>query len=438
MVVISLGEGQQIELVIDKSRGDGDKILNDAVLELTDNHVALDLALLNRGVLRIRKPLPASRESGEPIDATTEMAEEFSDDEEDIESAGEAKAGETFDDLYTTGEILGKGGFSNVLLATHTRANVKFAAKIIDRARMKRKGASDMLENEIPNMKLLKECPHICRIQDAFLDDSICHLVVELLSGGELFNCIIEKGSFSEREARDVSISILNGLEFMHSKRIVHRDMKPENLILKTKGKFNSVKLSDFGFCKLLEKKNGCRTLCGTPGYLAPEVLERWPAYDVECDMFSFGVILFLLLGGYLPFDPNSSNDANAIFERTRNGEYKFYPTRWNNISASAKELVAQCLNKNPSKRMTAKKALNHKWMEEKVPGNKVDAAGLKSVVADNKVCCAGDADAIIQYLYIPFSLNMLLIRWGRQPRNSRTISRATWIPNEKTQSRRI
>lgn len=125
------------------------------------------------------------------------------------------------------------------------------------------------------------------------------------------------------------------------------------------------VKLSDFGFAKKIEKKNDCRTLCGTPGYLAPEVLERWPAYDVKCDTWSFGVILFLLLGGYLPFDAHGSGDVNKVFERTRNGQYHFYPQRWQNVSVSAKDLVAKCLTVNPHNRIGTKAALAHEWMAE-------------------------------------------------------------------------
>jgi serine/threonine protein kinase len=144
------------------------------------------------------------------------------------------------------------------------------------------------------------------------------------------------------------------------------------------------VKLSDFGFAKKIEKKNGCRTLCGTPGYLAPEILERWPAYDVKCDSWSFGVILFLLLGGYLPFDAQGSGDVNQVFERTRNGQYHFYPEKWENISTLAKDLVAKCLTVNPNKRIGTKAALAHEWMAEeelKLPATRLSCVSLANTV---------------------------------------------------------
>lgn len=141
------------------------------------------------------------------------------------------------------------------------------------------------------------------------------------------------------------------------------------------------VKLADFGFAKTVEKKNGCRTLCGTPGYLAPEILERWPAYDVKCDVWSVGVILFLLLGGYLPFD---DDDEEKVFDRTRNGQYDFRPRYWKNISNGAKDLVSQCLTINPSKRVDATQALEHEWMavrESELEGHKVNVDKLKNLI---------------------------------------------------------
>jgi calcium/calmodulin-dependent protein kinase I len=150
------------------------------------------------------------------------------------------------------------------------------------------------------------------------------------------------------------------------------------------------VKLADFGFTKHVRHKNGLRTICGTPGYLAPEILERWPAYDTQCDMWSVGVILFLLLGGYLPFD---DEDQDEVFDLTRNGQYDFRPRFWRNVSMGAKDFVSQCLTINPGKRITAADALKHVWMdvkEEELNQHNLDVDKLKlSVQAKRKMKAA-------------------------------------------------
>ena len=148
------------------------------------------------------------------------------------------------------------------------------------------------------------------------------------------------------------------------------------------------MKLADFGFSKLLATRNECRTLCGTPGFLAPEILERWPAYDVKCDTWSFGVNMFLLLGGYLPFDSSGSNDTKEIFERTRNGQYHFFPQRWKGISPLAKDLIAKCLTVNPNIRISTKAALSHEWMGEglALPKTMISAASMAHAIRETTV----------------------------------------------------
>lgn len=152
-----------------------------------------------------------------------------------------------------------------------------------------------------------------------------------------------------------------------------------------TTTKDTDIKLADFGFAKKIHTQNGCRTLCGTPGYLAPEILERWPAYDTKCDLWSVGVILFLLLGGYLPFE---DEDENKVFDRTRNGQYEFHPDYWGRVSGDAKELVTTLLTINPSKRFSARDALDHKYMtsdDKALQNQSVDVEKIKLSLESGK-----------------------------------------------------
>jgi serine/threonine protein kinase len=165
---------------------------------------------------------------------------------------------------------------------------------------------------------------------------------------------------------------------------MAHRDLKPENVLLVAESETH-VKLADFGFSKLVKKVNGCRTLCGTPGYMAPEILERFPAYDTKCDLWSVGVILFLLLGGYLPFD---DQDEDKVFENTRNGQYFFHPAYWKLVSKSAKALVTKLLTVNPNKRFSAEEALAHEWMysnAEEMAEHELNTEALKETAAAGK-----------------------------------------------------
>jgi serine/threonine protein kinase len=275
---------------------------------------------------------------------------------------------------------LGFGAFAVVFIGTHRPTGAVYAVKQVDRSKMFW-GDRDALKDEIENLKKVRAGPNIVQLYEVFEEKSSCYLVTELMPGGELFDRIIEKKTFSEKEARNAIRCVLEALEYMHDRRVAHRDLKPENLLLKDPNGLLPVKLADFGFAKNVEKKNGCRTLCGTPGYLAPEILERFPAYDVKCDIWSVGVILFLLLGGYLPFD---DEDENKVFDRTRNGEYDFRPQFWRNISSGAKDLVTKCLTINPNKRNTATMCLEHGWMTEKdsdLEGRSLNVEKLKNAM---------------------------------------------------------
>lgn len=277
-----------------------------------------------------------------------------------------------FKSMYKLLQEIGQGAFAKVYEAAHRPTGERYAVKKIHRPKMIW-GDRDALQDEIHSLVRVRNGPNIVQLYEVYEEQLDCYLVMELMQGGELFERILQqRQGFSERQARDCCQGMLQGLEYMHSKRVAHRDLKPENLLLTEPasedpalrdGDILEVKLADFGFAKKCPaEENGLRTLCGTPGYLAPEILERWPAYDVKCDLWSVGVILFLLLGGYLPFE---DEDEDRVFERTRNGEYDFHPNYWNGITTTAKTLVTRLLQVNPNKRFSATEALRHDWMTQ-------------------------------------------------------------------------
>lgn len=290
---------------------------------------------------------------------------------------------------FDRGHQLGLGAFAKVFLGTHRASKKQYAIKKIDRSKMLW-GDRDALEDEINTLIAVREGPNLVQLYEVYEEKAHCFLILELMRGGELFDVIIERKIFGETEARSICRCILQGLAYMHERRVAHRDLKPENLLLLHPDDTSSLKIADFGFAKHVAVDNGCRTLCGTPGYLAPEILERWPAYDTKCDMWSTGVIIFLLLGGYLPFE---DEEEDKVFEKTRNGQYFFHPAYWKSVSKIAKDFVTKFLTVNPKKRYTASSALKHEWMDVVLGGeDHLDSAKENLIIGKTKLKAAVNA----------------------------------------------
>ena len=183
------------------------------------------------------------------------------------------------------------------------------------------------------------------------------YLVAEYLEGGELFDRIVDKSSYTESEARDVCRILFTALSYIHSRGIVHRDLKPENLLLQNKDSDSEIKIADFGFAK--EASNGdhsLKTMCGTPGYVAPEILRK-ERYGTKVDMWSMGVIVFILLGGYPPFYADSPKQLCML---SMVGKFEFEPEYWGEISVGAKDMICSLLVTDPAKRASAEDILSH------------------------------------------------------------------------------
>jgi serine/threonine protein kinase len=271
-------------------------------------------------------------------------------------------------------ELLGEGHFAKVKRAKHKESGQFVAIKFIDKQQIiSDEHQLSALFSEINIMKSLKH-PHIVRLLDVYeTDDKLC-LIMELVTGGELFDKIVERGSYSERDASLLMVAMFHAVKYLHSKGIAHRDLKPENILYESDAPTAPVKISDFGLSKVVEKKKMMQTCCGTPGYVAPEVL-RYAGYGPEVDIWSLGVLLYVLLCGFPPF--YDENDAE-LFAQIQTGKFEFISPYWDTISKEAKDLITKLLCVDPKKRLTAEQALTHPWFSIALPTHKLDAAHAK------------------------------------------------------------
>ncbi|KAL3916932.1 MAG: hypothetical protein SGILL_004951, partial [Bacillariaceae sp.] len=269
-----------------------------------------------------------------------------------------SKSGKRFDELYRLKGVLGTGAFSTVREGFHrSNREVAYAVKCVNRKKLSEEDEAALLDEV--DILIEMNSIHIIRLYDFFTEPSTYYLVMEQMSGGELFDRIVAKAYYNEKEARDTCLILLEAVGYMHENHVAHRDLKPENLLLLSKDDDSAVKIADFGFAKKVYEENSLTTQCGTPGYVAPEILEGTP-YDQRADMWSVGVILYILLGGYPPFIESTQRD---LFRKIRRGEYEFHEEYWGTVSTEAKELISSLLTVKASKRLDAPSALENSWI---------------------------------------------------------------------------
>jgi len=251
--------------------------------------------------------------------------------------------GNKIEDDYDLKETLGTGTFSKVVLAICKKTNQEFAVKVID----KKEVDEPRLRMEVEILKKVKH-PNIISLKEVYDDDpKKLYLVMELVTGGELFNKIVEIGSYSENIAKRLVKQMVSAVKHLHNQSIAHRDLKPNNLLLAAPG-VDEVKIADFGLSKILSPDSMMQTACGTPIYVAPEVL-KGEGYDKEVDIWSVGVVMYILLCGYPPFFDDGEN-MGALFEQIMAGDFEFADPYWTDISAEAKDLIRHLLAVDPKK----------------------------------------------------------------------------------------
>ncbi|XP_056413920.1 LOW QUALITY PROTEIN: calcium/calmodulin-dependent protein kinase type 1G [Hyla sarda] len=251
-------------------------------------------------------------------------------------------------------EVLGSGAFSEVFLVKQRATGQHYALKCIKKVNSSRDRS---LENEIAVLKKIKH-ENIVTLEDVYESSSHFYLVMQLVSGGELFDRILERGVYTEKDASNVIRQVLSAVKYLHDNGIVHRDLKPENLLYLTPDENAKIMITDFGLSKM-EESGIMSTACGTPGYVAPEVLAQKP-YSKAVDCWSIGVITYILLCGYPPFYEETES---KLFEKIKDGSYEFESPFWDDISKSAKDFISCLLEKDPKKRYNCEAALKHPWI---------------------------------------------------------------------------
>ncbi len=256
---------------------------------------------------------------------------------------------------YTIGEIMGSGAFATVRKVTHKDSGNTRALKIIKK---NPKQDSSRMYLEVDILKKLIH-PNIMQIFEFYEDKKNFYIITEFCEGGELFDKVVEKGSFKEDEAAAVVKQLISAINYIHLNNIVHRDLKPENILLDTK-KNNIIKIIDWGTARFFDKDKNKKMnkISGTPYYIAPEVL--FEKYDEKCDVWSCGVIMYILLCGYPPFNGETDNE---ILAKIKSGKFTFPDEEWAGLSSDCKDLIKCMLEFDPKKRYSASACLTHNWL---------------------------------------------------------------------------
>ncbi|CAM8889740.1 unnamed protein product [Rhodiola kirilowii] len=257
---------------------------------------------------------------------------------------------------YEMGRLLGKGTFAKVYYAKNTITGESVAIKIISKEEVKREGMMEQIKREISVMRLVRH-PHIVELKEVMATRTKIFFVMEHVKGGELF-AKVEKGRLKEEVARNYFQQLISAVDYCHSRGVSHRDLKPENLLLDEN---ENLKISDFGLSAIPEQLRNdglLHTQCGTPAYVAPEVIRRKGYDGSKADLWSCGVILYVLLAGYLPFqDVNIMKMYRKIFK----SEFEFPP--W--ISTDAKRLISRLLVADPERRITIPAIMRNPWFQK-------------------------------------------------------------------------
>lgn len=298
---------------------------------------------------------------------------------------------------YTIVSQLGKGAYAVVYECVKNGTNEHYAVKVVDKSKAGPRDIDD-ISHEINIMEAIGYHSNVVQMYEYFQTDRHLYIVMDLLSGGMLFDRIVQLKHYSEKNAAELVRNLLSALAHIHSKNIIHRDLKPENLLLRYSESaapsgtsyLTDVCLADFGLAGYVPSS----TCCGSPSYIAPEVINvgyyrtQTEPYDAKCDIWSLGVITYILLSGKMPFHGANFRET---FQRIVANQWDFVGDIWGRVTSTAKEFIKRCLIADPKRRPSAKELLNDPWVAETQPDVHLEDSleGLRRFNAQQKIRAA-------------------------------------------------
>jgi calcium/calmodulin-dependent protein kinase I len=300
----------------------------------------------------------------------------------------------TFEECYSKDKRLQNGTYGVVYEAIRldddTTDSKKYAVKVVDRLKLKKRDDTAVFR-EVSILKELSDVENVVSCIDFFVSPETLYVVLNLAQGGDVFDRLIQRKTYTEQFARELAKVLLKTIHIIHERKIIHRDLKPGNLLLRDDSDDCSILLADFGFATYLNEDGYCRTRCGTPAYVAPEVILECP-YTSKVDCWSCGCILYMLLCGYPPFQGQHHRE---LFRKIRAGNFTFHESSWANVSIPAKQLIVNLLTVNPDRRWSAQEALESSWMKRSTPQHLSEndlSEALSRIRARRKLKAAMDA----------------------------------------------
>ncbi|XP_048516754.1 ribosomal protein S6 kinase 2 beta isoform X1 [Dendroctonus ponderosae] len=283
-----------------------------------------------------------------------------------------------FFDEYVLKDFLGAGSYSYCKLGVHKATGQKYAVKVIFRYfkpatfpaesplfQIIEKSRCDCRE-EVEILRRYNQHPGIVSLKRVYEDTQSVYLVLELLTGGDLLDYMVMKGKLTEQESAVILKTLAKSIAYLHENGVVHRDLKPANILLADRNAPDSVRISDLGFAKQLKAENGLlMTPCYTKSFVAPEVLKR-QGYDAACDIWSLGVIFYIMLCGCCPFGIRDPDSPQALLKKMDSGQLDSNE-QWKSLSSEARVLVSIMLHVSPGKRPTAAQLDQHPWLNSQI-----------------------------------------------------------------------